>query len=373
MFDTTQLPESVHLRKGHRACRRQAEGLRAAYQLHQQFSAFAKETEEFTSWQAEPGQRPLFNADELAEKKEWFDELSGDNQKALLKSFKKLDASGPWRDVAKAPSPQVLSSLNDDFPNFAAVTALIQQRLLLCSLAPEQHLRLPPILLNGPAGVGKTAYCQRLATLLTVRFEKIDLSSAGASFTMTGLDAGYATGHPGRIWESLQHDCLSVLWLLDELEKTSEQFKHGGNQYLLGLLEPVSATRFADNFTLLPLDASWICYIATSNNKDLIDTPLLSRFEAFDIPVPDVSQLRAIVRSIYRDIRNSEPWAPAFSEVLSDGVIDALAGYTPREIRRRLINRFAIAAGQSRRVLHAGDIPAKSEQSTSPDRRIGFI
>lgn len=373
MFDQIQAHESVKLPKGHRACRRTADGLRAAYHLHHQFAAFAKEVEGLPRWQAQPGQRQLFNIEELAEKKEWLGELTGDNQKALLKSLDKLEKAGPWRKVATAPAPEVLDCLHTDFPNFDAVTTLIQQRLLLCNLAPEKHIKLPPILLNGPAGVGKTAYCQRLAALLTLRFEKIDLSSAVASFTMTGLDAGYGSGHPGRIWESLQHESLSVLWLLDEVEKTEKESSHGGNQYLLSLLEPVSSARFVDNYTLLPLDASWICYIATSNDKDLIGAPLLSRLEVFDIPAPDASQLRAIVHSIYLDIQRSEAWAPAFDQTLNDGVIDALTGYTPREIRRRLIDGFAAAAGHSRRVILADDISKKPDRQSEAARRIGFI
>ena len=364
---------SVQLPKGKRACRRKADELRAAYRLHRQFAAFAKEAEVTPDSEGFPGQRQLFDVKELAEKKEWLGELGGDNQKALLKSLEKLEKAGPWRNVAKAPAPDVLDSLHADFPNFSAVTTLIQQRLLLCGLAPDRHIKLPPILLTGPAGVGKTAYCQRLAALLTLRFEKIDLSSAVAAFTMTGLDSGYGSGHPGRVWESLNHDSLSVLWLLDEVEKANQELRHGGNQYLLGLLEPVSATRFVDNCTLLPIDASWICYVATCNDKSLIDAPLLSRFEVFDIPAPDVSQLRAIVGSIYRDLRSSEAWAGAFSEMLDDEVIDALSGYTPREIRRRLIDGFAAAAGQSRRILQASDISVKADRHAAGDRRIGFI
>ena len=123
----------------------------------------------------------------------------------------------------------------------------------------------------------------------------------------------------------------------------------------------------------MPLDASWICYIGTCNDKNLIDTPLLSRFEVFDIPAPDESQLRAIVCSIYRDIRHSEDWAPAFGESLDGEVIDALSGYTPREIRRVLINGFAAAAGQSRRTLQAGDIRPQVDPHANAGRRIGFI
>lgn len=370
MFDQIQVPDSVQLPKGQPACRRKADALRAAYRLHHQFAAFSADEEDVPRWQAQPGQRLLFNIDKLAEKKEWLTALAGDNQKALVKSFEKLEEIGPWRYVAQAPEPKVLDVLHVDFSNFSAVTTLIQQRLLLCRLAPEKLIRLPPILLDGPPGVGKTAYCQRLANLLGLRFEALDLSSAAASFSMTGLDAGYSTRHPGRIWESLQHDSLSVLWLLDEVEK-SQNAKLAGNAWLLGLLEPVSARRYEDSCTLLPIDASWICYIATSNDRDLIDPPLLNRFTVFDIQSPDATQMQAIVRSIHRDIRHSEAWAPVFGDALAESVIDTLIGYSPREIRRRLIDGFAAAAAQSRRVLQASDISGKP--AAHADRRMGFL
>ena len=105
----------------------------------------------------------------------------------------------------------------------------------------------------------------------------------------------------------------------------------------------------------------------------MIDAPLRSRVEIFDIPVPDTTQLFAIVRSIYRVIRNSEAWALVFNEVPSDDVIGALASHTPRAIRRLLIGGFATAATQSRRTLVASDIDATAGQHSRTDRRIGFI
>ena len=130
MFEDIQIPDSVQLPKGKRACRRKADELRAAYRLHRQFAAFAKEAEVTPDSEGFPGQRQLFDIKELAEKKEWLGELVGDNQKALLKFLDKLDKAGPWRNVAKAPSPLALDVLHDNFPNFSTVTTLIQQRLL---------------------------------------------------------------------------------------------------------------------------------------------------------------------------------------------------------------------------------------------------
>lgn len=375
MFDSITIPEKVTLKKGRRACRRQAEELRAAYHLHRQFASFAQNESKdpLQLQQAQPGQKQLFNPNELAEKRESLKELSGDSQKSLHRAFKKMDEAGPWRDVALAPEPQVLDNLHRDFPNFSTVTKLVQQRLILNRRATEKPLLLPPILLDGPAGVGKTAYCQRLAGLLGLRFEKVDLSGAGASFTMTGLDAGYSNAHPGRVWESLQHNSMSALWLLDEVDKVNTESRHGGSDFLLGLLESESSRRFIDNCTLLPIDASWLCFIATCNDKSRIDAPLLSRFEVFDIAPPGPEQLTAIVLSIYGDIRKSEAWGPSFSEELDLSVIEALRAFTPREIRRQLFQAFAVAAEQSRSRLQASDIRRSSGSKGLNCRRIGFI
>lgn len=373
MIEKIEVPDTVSLPKGSRACRRKADELRAAHQLHRKIVSFAEGKSDLPRNQPLPGQHKLFDEDELSEKKLWASELTGDTHKALSRAFDKLEAGGPWRNVAKAPPPTVLDPLHQDFPNFDGVTRLIQQRLVLNRLAQEKPISLPPILLNGPAGVGKTAYCQRLAGLLGLRFEKIDLSSATTNFSLTGLDAGYNNGNPGRIWASLQHDNISVLWLLDEVDKVERGHKDGGNNHLLGLLEPVSSKRFVDNCTLLAIDASWICYIATSNYKAQIDAPLLSRFEVFDIQAPDPQQVQAIVRSIYRDIRESEAWGPCFSHELDDSVICALSALTPREIRRRLFDAFAAAAEQARPCLLASDIKVAHGNEENTQRRIGFI
>ncbi len=373
MRNTNDIPAKVTLPDGHRANRAKAEVLREAYRLHHRMEVHAKEARSVSAPQPKPGQRQLFDPTELENKKAALADLSGDNQKALRKIFEKLEEEGPFRNVAQAPAPEVLDILRKDFPNFNAVTKSIQKHLLLCRLGPERLLKTPAILVNGPPGIGKSAYCSRLAKLLGIRFEQIDMSAGGATFTMTGLDAGYNSGHPGRIWESLQFGSLSVLWQLDEVEKCSQEGRDRGNQYLLGLLEPSTAKRFIDNSTLLPLNASWILYIATSNVKELIDAPLLSRFEVFDIEAPQGEQLKAVVLSIHRGLVESEPWAQTFDDHLDQSLIDALSTYSPREIRRHLIDAFANAASDGRNYLLASDVACPSEPPEASDRRIGFI
>ncbi len=373
MFDDKLTPDPVMLPRGRRACRRKAEELSYVRGLHREFGEFARSlVKDAVSETPRLGQRELFKMSELREQMTWLREQTGDNHKALLKSFKKLEEAGPWRDVAKAPAPEMLDSLHEDFPNFSEVTTLIQQRLTLCRVAPEQHLQLPHVLLNGDAGTGKTAYGQRLASILGVRFEKVDLSANHAAFAITGLESGYSSSHPGRIWHSLQQGSLSALWLLDEIDKASES-RDGGSQYLLSLLEPVSASRFTDNCTQLPINAAHLCYVATCNDIDRIDSPLRSRFEVFEIHAPNEDQMAAVARSIYRDIRKTETWAAYFSEVLDVDVIHELRRASPRQVRRLLVNGCAKAATEGRRTLMPGDVAVGCDQGAKTTRNIGFF
>lgn len=313
---------------------------------------------------------PLYNEARLHERLEAIKGLNGDNQQALYKAYIRLQRSGPLRPVAQAPKPEVLDDLLSRFPNFAGVTQWVQEQLSLCRLSADAALQLPPILLDGPPGVGKTAYSQTLATLLGVGFERIDLSASKSEHHLVGLDAGYSSSHPGRIWDSLQRGSLSVTWLLDEIDKIPTAGADSCAQHLLGLLEPATASQFIDNWSCLPIDASWISYVATSNYKERIDAPLLSRFTVFDIPVPTGSEARQIIRNIYRGFLQEERWGPTFEPTLADSVIDILQQSSPREVRRLLRSAVARAARSGRRHLAASDIP---RQPIHCETRIGFF
>ena len=353
---------------GRRGCKRAADALRVAQEVHRAFETLAKQEPA----SADEPLHALFDASELNERVASLVNLLGDNQQALLKAYRKLKLQGPLRKVAQAPHPRVLEELLQDFPNFAEVTHWVQDQLHLCRRARPQSIKLPAILLNGPPGVGKTAYSQQLAKRLGARFESIDLSAANSSFNLLGLDSGYSSSHPGRIWQSLQQDTLSVTWVLDEIDKIATEGSQSGAQYLLGLLEPVSAVKFADNWAALQIDASWIFYVATSNHKEHIDAPLLSRLTVFDISSPHASDLRRIVRSIYQGYRSDEPWGASFQQTLDEEVVDVLEGCSPRDIRRLLRAGFARAASEARNRINAQDIPA-AIQNRPFSTRIGFV
>ncbi|UUZ68782.1 AAA family ATPase [Polaromonas sp. P2-4] len=231
-------------------------------------------------------------------------------------------------------------------------------------------MRLNPILLSGDPGVGKTAYAQAVANLLEVPFAKVDVAAMSSAFSLAGLDIGYDTGKPGLLWDLLQNECMSPLVILDEIDKLGTDTRDSHLGPLYGLLEPVSATSFCDAALGLPVDTSYVSWLATCNDMDQIEPALRTRFKRFDVPVPTPREMRPVVASIQRKIRRTEDWAASFPAELPGDVMACLCCMTPREARQALTDAYATAAMEERRYLRPADV---FRQLDPPRPAMGFF
>lgn len=317
--------------------------------------------------------RKLFDVDQYSERLSWLKARSHGPEDARAVPIKELEwalAMGPIRKVGSAPSDSTLQEVRQSFPHCLEVIDHVRRRAVLARLVQNAPFRLPPMLLSGPPGVGKTAFSQRLAAVMGVPLVNVDVSTMEASFKLTGLDAGYSTGKPGLIWDALQDACMSPIIVLDELDKVPNG-RRSGLGFLLGLLEPSTACRFVDACMDVPIDASHIQWIATCNDASQIDEAVRSRMHEFQIDLPTREQMPAVIESVYRSLRASEPWGAAFDAELSSAVMDALSAHTPRDIWKLLSDACANAAGEGRRVLIPKDLPTGSRQLTG--RKMGFV
>lgn len=314
--------------------------------------------------------RPLFRTEDMAERLAWARRLRHDTQAGLVPELERASKAGAMRRVGVPGSSLGFEELRDQFPNFKDVLEFVWRRALLAGTVAGAEFRLPPLLLNGPPGCGKTAFAEQLAQWLQVPIARVDMSSLHASFAITGLDAGYSTGNPGIVWNLLQGECLSPVVLLDEIDKTRALNSETGCTFLLGLLEPVTACRFRDAFVGLPIDASYVQWVATSNDLSLVDAPLRSRFRVFDVREPEGDECVHVVRSVYRALREREAWARSFPEELPAPVLDALFGRTARDVWQALEDACAAAVADGRRELRGADVPP---ERSSRGRPMGFV
>jgi ATP-dependent Lon protease len=245
----------------------------------------------------------------------------------------------------------------------------VWRRAVLAGSAGDCAFRIPPLLLNGPPGVGKTEFATRLASWLGTPMTRVDMASLDASFKLTGLDCGYSTARPGVVWDVLQSPCMSPVVVLDELDKRGRSTSDDGVSFLLSLLEQSTASRFEDSCIGLPIDASWINWIGTSNDASAIEPAVASRFRVFNVAKPTGKEGMAVVQSVYQGLRQREEWARAFPEQLPPEVRKALATRSAREVWQALEEACANAVTYGRRELRVEDLPG---QRSDGRRSMGF-
>ena len=316
----------------------------------------------------EPGTCQLYDRAALASRLE----EASNSEKALKHELRKAQGLGPVRRLAKAPGPQALRRLMEDFPHFRAVIDLIAQRCSLARVTPGATFSLPPILLTGSPGVGKTAFAEALSMQLAQPIQRVDIAAATAGFDLAGSHESWGGARHGRIWTLLQSETISGVLMLEELDKAgTSNFPILGPLY--ALLEPVSAQHFRDAYIDVEVDASRIIVVGTCNDAEQVEPALRSRFREIRVPAPERHQIPAIARSVYRVMRSTQSWTTPFSEELPKDVLERLADATPRQLYRALEDAHARAASDGRLHLLPKDIAIQQPGRDGAARRIGFV
>jgi len=317
--------------------------------------------------------RQLFDPGDLVARIEWAKRLAGDTREVVLAQLRRAQILGPQRRVSIKPTSVDIDALSRDFPHLASVVDVVRRRVALAERSSPPSLRLPPLLLSGPPGNGKTAFAQRLAAALQSRVIQIDMSTLETPFSIVGLDVGYATGRPGVVWEAMQHESMTPVVVLDELDKARQGVgERDVTSFLYSLLEPVSAKRFVDGAIGLPIDLSRAIWIATCNDHSLIHPAILSRFQQVRVDCPRPDQMPAVIRSIHAELIKGADWRDGFDHQLDEGVLTALVLMPPRLVWQSLEEAYATCALAGRRSLLPSDIPVAARDPRSA-RPIGFV
>lgn len=195
---------------------------------------------------------------------------------------------------------EIFDTLQSRFPHFAEVISFYKAQFRLNLLTGRDYI--PPVLLLGPPGIGKTVFAKEFAKALATGYTFIDMASSSASWTLSGLTSSWNGAKPGKLVTAMvDSPTASPIVLLDEIEKSGTS-GHGQDPRtpLYQLLEENTAKAFTDEFVDFPVDLSRIIYIACANSTDGLTEPLLTRFQIFEIADPSDDQHGAILESIYQ-------------------------------------------------------------------------